>query len=305
MDTNLSDIPTSTTASKMNGYGSNKTKSILLMKQQPTEIYEEDIEDEEYKEYMEDGQYTTSKSSTIPTTQPLSSVPSSTIPTTIDNYNSNSNSNAYSSYPTNQPYYNYQHDYFDEEDELVYLENEREEAEEEEVEEEDVAEDEEDEYGDRLEELQDTSKSKLLNKKPMRLAAQDSIDDNEFFRQHSKNMLTISKQESIQEEDETIQTPIELGYPIATKGKELDGSGIGSVGVEGVEKTDEEKKKEEISSEATTVRKSEITAKQRWNWAYNKIIMQLNVSKIPFYRTFNKLFMRLITYHILFPDCNY
>lgn len=25
-------------------------------------------------------------------------------------------------------------------------------------------------------------------------------------------------------------------------------------------------------------RKSEITAKQRWNWAYNKIIMQLNVS---------------------------
>lgn len=25
-------------------------------------------------------------------------------------------------------------------------------------------------------------------------------------------------------------------------------------------------------------RKTEITAKQRWNWAYNKIIMQLNVS---------------------------
>lgn len=29
-------------------------------------------------------------------------------------------------------------------------------------------------------------------------------------------------------------------------------------------------------------RKSEITAKQRWNWAYNKIIMQLNVSRRPF-----------------------
>lgn len=31
-------------------------------------------------------------------------------------------------------------------------------------------------------------------------------------------------------------------------------------------------------------RKSEITAKQRWNWAYNKIIMQLNVStrSLPF-----------------------
>lgn len=225
----------------------------------------------------------TSKSSAIPTTQStnLTSAPSS-IATTIDNYNSNANTNSYSTYPTNQPYYSYQHDYFDEEDELVYLENEREEAEEEDVEEEDVAEEEEDEYGDQLEELQDNTKSKLLNKKPRHLAAQDSIDDNEFFRQHSKNMLTISKQESIQEEDETIQTPIdELGYPVvgnSTKGKDVEGSALG--GVEGGDKTDDEKKKEEAGTGVSTVRKSEITAKQRWNWAYNKIIMQLNVSTI-------------------------
>lgn len=55
MDTNLSDLPTSTTASKVNGYGSSKTKSSLLIKQQ-TEIYE-DVEDDEYKEYIDDGQF--------------------------------------------------------------------------------------------------------------------------------------------------------------------------------------------------------------------------------------------------------
>lgn len=283
MDSNLSDMPTSTGGAKINGYGSNKTKGSLLVKQQ-TEIYEEDLEDEEYKEYMEDDHYnSTSKSSILTSTH--STVPSSTVATTVDNYNSNANSNSsYSSYPNNQPYYNYQHDYFDEEAELVYLENEREEAEEEEVEEEDVVEEEEDEYGDQLEELQDNSKSKLLNKKPRHLAAQDSIDDNEFFRKHSKNMLTSNKQDSIQEEDETIQTPIdELGYPVvgsSTKGKDLDGSALGGVGVEGGEKADDDKKKDETATGMSATRKSEITAKQRWNWAYNKIIMQLNVSTI-------------------------
>lgn len=46
------------------------------------------------------------------------------------------------------------------------------------------------------------------------------------------------------------------------------------------------KKKQSIRSDndeqlnvTAAARKSEITAKQRWNWAYNKIIMQLNVSK--------------------------
>lgn len=289
MDNNSSDLTMSTAAPKLNGYSSSKTKSSLLMKQQPTEVYEEDIEDEEYKEYIDDGHYnSTSKPSAMPVTSSSvisTSMPSSTVATTIDNYNSNVNTTSYSSYPTNQPYYNYQPDYFDEEDELVYLENEREEAEDEDVEEEDVVEEEEDEYGDRLEELQDSSKSKLLNKKPIRhLAAQESIDDNEFFRQHSKNMLTISKQESIQEEDETIQTPMdELRYPIvgnSTKGKDLEGSTLGSVGVESGVKVDDEKKKEDTVTGIPTARKSEITAKQRWNWAYNKIIMQLNVSTI-------------------------
>lgn len=277
MGTHLPDLSTSTGSSKLNGYGSNKTKSSLLVKQQ-TEIYEEDLEDDEYREYMDDDHYnTTSKSSTLPTTQ---SMPSSTMANTMDNSNS-----SYSSYQPNQPYYNYQHDYFDEEAELVYLENEREEAEEEEeVEEEDVVEEEEDEYGDQLEELHDTSKSKLLNKKPRHLAAQDSIDDNEFFRKHSKNMLTSNKQESIQEEDETIQTPTdEHGVP--AKGKDLESSTIGGVGVEGADKVDDEKKKEEIGTGMSATRKSEITAKQRWNWAYNKIIMQLNVSRKFFFPT--------------------
>lgn len=265
----------------MNGYGNNKAKNSLLVKQQ-TEIYEEDMEDDEYREYNEDDHYNnTSKSSILPTTQSsnLTSIPSS-IPSSMDNSNS-----TYSAYQPTQPYYNYQHDYFDEEAELVYLENEREEAEEEEVEEEEVVEEEEeDEYGDQLEELHDSSKSKL-NKKPRHLAAQDSIDDNEFFRKHSKNMLTSNKQESIQEEDETIHTPIdELGYPVAssTKGKELESST--GVAVETGDKIDDEKKKEETTTGMSATRKSEITAKQRWNWAYNKIIMQLNVStKLYFY----------------------
>lgn len=45
------------------------------------------------------------------------------------------------------------------------------------------------------------------------------------------------------------------------------------------------KKKQSIRSEAdeqihigAAARKKEYTAKERWNWAYNKIIMQLNVS---------------------------
>lgn len=45
------------------------------------------------------------------------------------------------------------------------------------------------------------------------------------------------------------------------------------------------KKKQSIRSEAdeqlnigAATRKTEITAKQRWNWAFNKIVLQLNVS---------------------------
>lgn len=47
------------------------------------------------------------------------------------------------------------------------------------------------------------------------------------------------------------------------------------------------KKKQSIRSEAdeqmnigAAARKTEITAKQRWNWAFNKIVLQLNVSDI-------------------------
>lgn len=47
------------------------------------------------------------------------------------------------------------------------------------------------------------------------------------------------------------------------------------------------KKKQSIRSEAdeqinigAAARKNEITAKQRWNWAYNKIVLQLNVSTL-------------------------
>lgn len=48
---------------------------------------------------------------------------------------------------------------------------------------------------------------------------------------------------------------------------------------------DDIKKKQSIRSEAdeqlnigAATRKTEITAKQRWNWAFNKIVLQLNVS---------------------------
>lgn len=37
---------------------------------------------------------------------------------------------------------------------------------------------------------------------------------------------------------------------------------------------------EVVSGQLLMIRKSEVTAKQRWHWAYNKIIMQLNVSTI-------------------------
>lgn len=47
------------------------------------------------------------------------------------------------------------------------------------------------------------------------------------------------------------------------------------------------KKKQSIRSEAdeqmnigAAARKAEITAKQRWNWAFNKIVLQLNVSTV-------------------------
>lgn len=49
------------------------------------------------------------------------------------------------------------------------------------------------------------------------------------------------------------------------------------------------KKKQSIRSEAdeqlnigAATRKTEITAKQRWNWAFNKIVLQLNVSTLFF-----------------------
>lgn len=50
---------------------------------------------------------------------------------------------------------------------------------------------------------------------------------------------------------------------------------------------DDIKKKQSIRSEAdeqmnigAAAHKTEITAKQRWNWAFNKIVLQLNVSRI-------------------------
>lgn len=50
---------------------------------------------------------------------------------------------------------------------------------------------------------------------------------------------------------------------------------------------DDIKKKQSIRSEAdeqmnigAAAHKTEITAKQRWNWAFNKIVLQLNVSTI-------------------------
>lgn len=49
------------------------------------------------------------------------------------------------------------------------------------------------------------------------------------------------------------------------------------------------KKKQSIRSEAdeqmnigAAARKTEITAKQRWNWAFNKIVLQLNVSTVVY-----------------------
>lgn len=53
---------------------------------------------------------------------------------------------------------------------------------------------------------------------------------------------------------------------------------------------DDIKKKQSIRSEAdelsnigAAARKTEITAKQRWNWAFNKIVLQLNVSTIDIF----------------------
>lgn len=330
-------------------------KSNQLMKQDPTEMYDDEDEDD----YMRDGYGGTAveNTSTIPVTsmseQPLTSIGSEY-------------------YTTNPPYYNYQEDYFNEEDEYKYLEKEREEEaecdeyEDEELEEEEELEDDEATLDAQLrsgrrpydqpsnETIPTTIATTVpsLSKKPGScLAAQESIDDNEFFMKHSKNILTLSKQHgSIREEDEPpsdLLTPIaEYGAAVTTTTSvsstttglgtaapslllatttatttssiiggitattaaaamaaatttmnhiaDIGGTGVGA----DLDMDIEIKKKpttllDELTSGIGVVngvamsgggmRKTEITAKQRWNWAYNKIIMQLNVSREHFF----------------------
>lgn len=201
----------------------------MLIKQQPTVLYDEDdedydsymrgvdedeeLEEEEFVEYMDDHVVSTSATTSSAAadgsyyTTPSTSVAKSTVAA---------------------PYYNYQVDSFNEEDEYKYLEEQEEPVEF--YHENDVP----SSYNQQQTQqnggssqhhgvVDDMLNSAMVAQLPAQgapstgatkkkhLAAQDSIDDNEFFMKHSKNQLTIntsSQHDVIREEDDECLTPI-------------------------------------------------------------------------------------------------
>lgn len=181
--------------------------NIVLKQQQeidPNEVYEEDYEED-------------------------------IIRNNSNNASANANANAYNHNYNQQyqtPYYNYQEDYFNEEDEYKYLEEEREEADlEEQLEEEDDDGNDHDLIGDgdidpdmdgyasdddpnihlvddNNKKLNGSARSSISHNKKRHLSAQESISDNDFFMQHYDGqgvggVKNLNKQESIIEEDES------------------------------------------------------------------------------------------------------
>lgn len=175
------------------------------------------------------------------------------------NNNLNNKTSTQDTYDDQSNYYN-NDDYFNEEDEYRYLE------EEEEVDE------------DILESKENQDNNISLQNKLRQLPIQESIDDIVSDYAIMDKKPYFSKQESILEEDET-----ELKSP--------DNRGAnGELGDKTqMNKTDDFSKKDTLGiitdgsiekkpDSASAPKKSGVTAKERWHWAYNKIIIQLNVS---------------------------
>lgn len=209
---------------------------LLKQQQQSTVIYDEDeddayddtfrphdVDEEEEEEDEEDVEYMDDK---------LLGPAVSTITSTAADYYTQQPTPATST--VTAPYYNYQADCFNEEDEYRYLEEEQEQYRDDP---EYYHEDDDTSYGPGFQHIHQptttmttlatsassnasssmtTTTTTAAATKKKHLAAQDSIDDNEFFFKHSQNQLTINtstlsaKHDVIREEDEC-QTPLSSG----------------------------------------------------------------------------------------------
>lgn len=234
----------------------------MLIKQQPTVLYDEDEEDEyidtymagendedemdeeEYVEYMEDQvpiNNATTTSAVCTTSGDYYTTPSTTLAKTGS---------------ATAPYYNYQVDSFNEEDEYKYLEEQKEQYH---MQPDQFYREDPDDmsYNQRpqngggfphhgvVDDMMNSSDHSMVPQphqstatnnvtKKKHLAAQDSIDDNEFFMKHSKNQLTINttsphalttmQHDVIREEDECLS-------PIGSAGDYHHSSSVASPSV--------------------------------------------------------------------------
>lgn len=170
-----------------------------------------------------------------------------------------------SNYEEPDNYYTNDDDYFNEEDEYKYLQEEEEE-------------DDELIKTHTLDDNNHTSNSNRIHQ----LAAQDSIDDSEYnFGEKSY----FGKQESILEEDENEI----IKSPDIRNDTTISGGAGGIDQTSGLNKIDEIKKDNQINVSGEVEKKPDVplalkksgaTAKDRWHWAYNKIMLNLNVSFI-------------------------
>lgn len=195
------------------------------------------------------------------------------------NNNINKKPNSLENYDDQSNYYNNDDDYFNEEDEYRYLE------EEEEVDE------------DILESKENQDNNISLQNKLRQLPIQESIDDivSDYAIMDKKPYFT--KQESILEEDETeLKSPDNRGADLGDKTQ--------------MNKTDDFSKKDILGiitdggiekKPDTAPKKSGVTAKERWHWAYNKIIIQLNVSfvfasecELKFYLFYFSIYLHIL-----------
>ncbi|XP_037925907.1 protein unc-13 homolog B isoform X10 [Hermetia illucens] len=322
---NNSFVPTSTSSistssTKTNGRGAN----LMLMKQQPTEIYEEDEMGITNLDYVSDhGLHSVDEDEYY-----LNNTPATAV--TMADYHGTA--------VNDTPYYDYRHDFFNEEDEYKYLENEMNEQQKQQGELhhlhkkqpplEYIEESHDDYINDELNDnkapitgsprattpIPDLPANETTITHPHKLMSQETISDDTIQQQH----LTLKKQDSIREINEEEKVPSPREHFATYESKEMPsvskalmqaqhqsqqltnaavsttasgvGMGIGGgASIAGIicdVENDSFKKKGTLSRGETeevtsgqiigSLHKQEVTARQRWHWAYNKIIMQLN-----------------------------
>lgn len=233
-------------------------KNCKLLKQQPTEIYDydqiddDDDDDEFYKNHQQQNLVSPNNNNN----KQLTETAATTTTTIVDV--ATTDATIVTTTASSDYYNHYLHDddYFNEEDEYMYLEKEK-----------------------TAEQQQQQHTDIKTDDNNYHLSAHET--DQNFI--NSENSLNddktdehLNKKKQINDDDDDVDLD-----EIKNKwGSEIQMNDDDFLRKKAINRCDTE----EITT--TIVRKTEVTAKQRWHWAYNKIIMQLNVSRTFFLFSF-------------------